>query len=69
MKYIHTIALLVALLSLTSCSSDVPDGSRANTSNHIITGILFGLEQKGFVEEHQAYRSWELTHAGRRNIQ
>ena len=46
-----------------------PDGSRTNTSNHIITGILFGLEQKGFVEQHRAYGPWELTHSGRRNIQ
>lgn len=46
-----------------------PDGSRTNTSNHLITGILFGLEQKGFVEQHRTYGPWALTHSGRRNIQ
>lgn len=46
-----------------------PDGSQTNTSNHVITGILFGLEQKGFVKQLQAYDPWELTNSGREYIQ
>ena len=46
-----------------------PDGSRTNTSNHVITGILFGLEQKGFVKQFQPNAPWELTDSGRKYIQ
>ena len=45
-----------------------PDGRRTNTSNKVITGIPFGLEQKGFVKQPQPYDPWELTKLGRQRI-
>lgn len=46
-----------------------PDGRRTNTSNHIITGVLFGLEQKALVKQPQSGGPWELTNSDRQKIE
>lgn len=45
-----------------------PDGSRTNTSTHVITGILLGLERKEFVRQSR-YGPWEITDLGREHVQ
>lgn len=45
------------------------DGRRTTTSNHVITGILFGLEWKKFVSQDYTYGPWEITDLGRKHVQ
>lgn len=45
-----------------------PDGRPTNTSNHVVTGILFRLEQKGFVSQAHPYADWEITDLGRKHV-
>lgn len=45
-----------------------PDGSRTSASNHVITGILFRLEQKGLVRQCNRYAPWKITDLGRKHV-
>ena len=45
------------------------DGRPTSISNHIITGILFGLEWKKFVHQIHRYGPWEITDLGRKHVQ
>ena len=45
------------------------DGRRTNTSNHVVTGILFALEQKEFVSQSHPYADWAITDLGRKHVQ